>query len=242
MNKSQKLDVLAFGAHPDDVELSAGATLAKLAKEGKKTGIIDLTMGELGSRGSGSLRLQEAQNAAKILQLSARENLKLADGFFEQNKESLLAVVKMIRKYQPEIVLANAIEDRHPDHAKGAKVVSDACFLAGLRRVETSLDGQAQSPWRPKAVYHYIQDHHINPDFVIDVSEFTSLKMDAIRAYASQFYDPESKEPETPISGKAFFEFIESRMVQFGRSIGANYAEGFTTERTPGVKSIFDLV
>lgn len=241
MNNPHKLDVLAFGAHPDDVELSAGATLIKLSASGKKTGIVDLTMGELGSRGSGELRLKEASKAAEIMGLSARENLKLADGFFEHDKPSLLAVVRMIRKYQPEIVLANAVSDRHPDHAKGAKLVAEACFLAGLLKIETKMDGKAQGHWRPQAVYHYIQDHYIKPDIAVDVSDFVEQKMEAILAYGSQFYDPNSDEPETPISGKEFLDFIRSRMVQFGRPIGAQHAEGFTVQRTPGVNSLFDL-
>lgn len=242
MNNPHKLDVLAFGAHPDDVELSAGATLLKMGASGKRTGIVDLTMGELGSRGSGELRIKEASKAAEILRLSARENLKLADGFFEHSKSSLFAVLRMIRKYQPDIVLANAVSDRHPDHAKGAKLVAEACFLAGLLKIETEMDGITQEHWRPQSVYHYIQDHYIKPDIAVDVSSFVEQKMEAILAYGSQFYDPNSDEPETPISGKEFIEFIRSRMIQFGRPIGAQYAEGFTTQRTPGVNSLFDLL
>ncbi|MFT4778296.1 MAG: bacillithiol biosynthesis deacetylase BshB1 [Flavobacteriales bacterium] len=237
-----KLDVLAFAAHPDDAEISAGGTLAKVISQGKKVGIVDFTQGELGSRGSADLRLIEATNSGEVLGLSARENLKMADGFFVHNEENLRAVVKMVRKYQPEIVLMNSVSDRHPDHGKGSKLASEACFLSGLRKVETELDGEAQEIWRPKAVYHYIQDYFIDPDFVVDITPFFQKKMDSIKAFKSQFFDPDTSGPKTPISGEDFFDFLESRAMQFGRPIGAKYGEGFTVERYIGVNDLFSLL
>lgn len=236
-----KLDVLGFGAHPDDVEISCGGSIAKLVQQGKKVGLIDLTMGELGTRGSGPLRLIEAADAAEILGVKHRENLQLSDGFFEENQESLIKVIEMIRKYQPDVVLANSVKDRHPDHARGSQLVSRACFLSGLRKIETSIEGQAQEAWRPKAVYHYIQDYYTHPDFVIDVSNFFETKMASIKAYRSQFYDPNSPEPETPISGSEFFDVLKSRAMDFGRPAGAFLGEGFTVERPPLVDDFFDL-
>jgi bacillithiol biosynthesis deacetylase BshB1 len=236
-----KIDVLAFGAHPDDVELSAAGTLLHHAALGHTTGIVDLTQGELGSRGTKETRKVEAENAAKILGLSVRVNLKMADGFFEHNEVNLRLIIEQIRRFQPDIVLANAVTDRHPDHGKGSKLVSEACFLAGLRRIETTWDGAVQTAWRPKAVYHYIQDRMISPDFAIDVTPYVEQKFNAIKAYKTQFWDPTSTEPQTPISGEEFFEFLRGRMAEFGRSIGSRYAEGFTTERIPGVNSLFDL-
>lgn len=237
-----KLDVLAFAAHPDDVEISAGGTIAKLVSQGKKVGIVDFTQGELGSRGSAELRMVESAKSVDILGLSARENLEMADGFFEHTEENLRAVIRMVRKYQPEIVLANSVSDRHPDHGKGSKLASEACFLSGLRKIESELDGQPQTHWRPKAVYHYIQDYFLEPDFVVDVTPFFHKKMDAIKAFSSQFFDPNSNEPSTPISGEDFFSFLESRAMQFGRPIGAKYGEGFTVERYIGVEDLFSLL
>ena len=236
---TNKIDILAIGAHPDDVELSAGGTLAKHVKAGKKVAIVDLTQGELGSRGNIETRYEEAENAGKILGITARENLKLADGFFTQDHESLIKLITQIRHFQPEIVLANAIHDRHPDHGKASKFISEACFLAGLRKIETTWEGKVQQAWRPKQVYHYIQDRYIQPDFVIDVSDFVAIKFDAIRAYKTQFFNPESNEPQTPISGEDFFAFLEGRMRQYGREIGVEFAEGYTVERVPGVH-LFD--
>ncbi|MCB0409893.1 MAG: bacillithiol biosynthesis deacetylase BshB1, partial [Flavobacteriales bacterium] len=195
-----KVDILAIGVHPDDVELSCSGTILKHIAQGKKVGILDLTIGELGSRGSGELRLVEASNSAKLLGVEFRENIGLADGFFENDKESQLAIIKMIRKYQPEVVLANAVRDRHPDHGRASKLISDACFYSGLLKIETELEGKQQTHWRPKAVYHYIQDRLIKPDFVVDVSEFVDKKIASIQCFSSQFYNPESKEPATPIS------------------------------------------
>lgn len=236
-----KVDILAFGAHPDDVELGCGATLAKEISLGKKVGIIDLTRGELGTRGSAELRKKEATKAASILGVAVRENLGFADGFFVNDKEHQLAVIKMIRKYQPEIVLCNAIDDRHIDHPKGSKLVSDACFLSGLLKIETTIDGVLQEKWRPKQVYHYIQWKNITPDFVVDVSGFMDTKVAAVMAYSSQFYDPKSNEPETPITSKNFTDSIAYRAQDLGRLIGVEYAEGFTGERYMAVESLDKL-
>lgn len=236
-----KLDILAFGAHPDDVELGCGATVAKEVSSGKKVGIVDLTRGELGTRGSAEIRDKEAANAAEILGVSVRENLRFRDGFFVNDETHQLEIIKMIRKYQPEIVLCNAIDDRHIDHGKGSRLVSDACFLSGLRRIETSLNGTTQEVWRPKLVYHYIQWKNIEPDFVVDVSDFMQVKLDAVMAYSSQFYDPNSKEPVSPIATKNFTESIEYRAKDLGRLIFSEYAEGFTVERYVAVNSLTDL-
>lgn len=237
-----KLDILAIGAHPDDVELGAGATIAKEIAAGKKVGILDLTRGELGTRGSVEIRDKEAKKAAKILGVSIRENLAFADGFFTNDKKHQLEVIKMIRKYQPEIVLCNAIDDRHIDHAKGSKLVSDACFLSGLRKVETEDEGIQQEAWCPKFVYHYIQWKNIEPDFVIDIDGFMQKKINAVKAYGSQFYDPNSKEPTSPIATKNFLDSITYRAQDLGRIIGVEHAEGFTTERYVAVESFFDLI
>ncbi|RRA95503.1 bacillithiol biosynthesis deacetylase BshB1 [Paenimyroides viscosum] len=236
-----KLDILAFGAHPDDVELGCGATIAKEISLGKKVGIVDLTRGELGTRGSAEIRDNEAAKAAKILGVSVRENLNFRDGFFVNDETHQLEIIKMIRKYQPEIVLCNAIDDRHIDHGKGSKLVSDACFLSGLRRIETTLEGVHQTEWRPKLVYHYIQWKNIEPDFVVDVSDFMQIKIDAVMAYDSQFYNPNSNEPISPIATKNFTESIEYRAKDLGRLIFAEYAEGFTVERYLAVNSLADL-
>lgn len=236
-----KLDILAFGAHPDDVELGCAGTILKEIALGKKVGIVDLTRGELGTRGSAEIRDQEAAAAAKILGVSVRENLSFRDGFFINDEAHQLEVIKMIRKYQPEIVLCNAVDDRHIDHAKGSRLVSDACFLSGLVRIETTLDGQLQKAWRPKVVYHYIQWKNIVPDFVVDVSGFETEKTAAILAYRSQFYDPNSKEPESPISSKNFLESLNYRSRDLGRLTGVEHAEGFTVERYLAVNSLSDL-
>lgn len=237
-----KLDILAFGAHPDDVELGCAATLAKEISLGKKVGIVDLTRGELGTRGSADLRDKEAANAAKILGVSVRENLSFADGFFTNDKKHQLEIIKIIRKYQPDIVLCNAIKDRHIDHSKGSKLVADACFLSGLVKIETTLENVIQEKWRPKKVYHYIQWEPIVPDFLVDVSGFMDSKIEAVLAYSSQFYNPKSKEPETPITSKNFIDSIEYRASDLGRLIGVAHAEGFTTERFVAVKSLSKLI
>ncbi|MEH6659160.1 bacillithiol biosynthesis deacetylase BshB1 [Leeuwenhoekiella marinoflava] len=237
-----KLDILAIGAHPDDVELSCSGVLAKEASRGKKTGVLDLTRGELGTRGSAEIRDQEAATAAEILGLSTRENIALADGFFVNDKESQLRIIEIIRKYKPEIVLCNAIDDRHIDHGKGSKLASDACFLSGLKKIETTLDGQAQEAWRPKHVYHYIQWKNLQPDVVVDISGFMDVKMESVLAYGSQFYDPNNPDSNTPISSKNFQDSVKYRAQDLGRLIGTDYAEGFTVERYPAVDSIFDLI
>jgi bacillithiol biosynthesis deacetylase BshB1 len=237
-----KLDILAFGAHPDDIELGCGATIAKEVSLGKKVGIVDLTQGELGTRGSAELRIIEANNAAKILGVSVRENVGFADGFFTNDKKHQLEIIKMIRKYQPDIVLCNAIDDRHIDHGKGSKLVSDACFLSGLVKIETELEGKQQEKWRPKHVYHYIQWKNIAPDFVIDVTGFIHKKQAAVLAYSSQFYDPNSKEPESPITSKTFIESINYRSRDLGRLIGVEYAEGFTSERYVAAENLSKLI
>ncbi len=237
-----KLDILAFGAHPDDVELGCGGTIAKEISLGKKVGIIDLTRGELGTRGSKEIRDIEAADAAKILAVTIRENLNMRDGFFVNDEIHQLEIIKMIRKYQPEIVLCNAVEDRHIDHPKGSSLVSDACFLSGLRKIETNLDGKSQDSWRPKVVYHYIQWKNIKPDFVLDISGFNEKRVEAILAYSSQFYNPNSSEPETLIATKNFLESLSYRQQDFGRLIGTDFAEGFTVERPLAVNSLGNLI
>ena len=237
-----KLDVLAFGAHPDDVELGCGATIAKEISLGKKVGIVDLTRGELGTRGSAVLRDKEAANAAKILGVSIRENLAFADGFFLNDKVHQLEIIKMIRKFQPEIVLCNAIDDRHIDHPKGSSLVSDACFLSGLLKIETEVEGKQQEKWRPKLIYHYIQWKNIEPDFVIDVTGFIDKKTESVLAYSSQFYDPKSNEPETPITSENFIDSINYRARDLGRLIGVDYAEGFTSERYVAIENLDKLI
>lgn len=236
-----KLDILAFGAHPDDVELGCSGTIAKEVSLGKTVGIIDLTRGELGTRGSVPIRDVEAKKAAEILGISVRENLSMRDGFFVNDEQHQLEIIKRIRKYRPEIVICNAIEDRHIDHGKGSKLVSDACFLSGLRKIETVHDGISQEAWRPKVVYHYIQWKNIEPDFVVDISEFIDKKTAAIMAYSSQFYSENSNEPVTPIATKNFLESIHYRSQDLGRIVGVEYAEGFTVERYLAVNSLADL-
>jgi N-acetylglucosamine malate deacetylase 1 len=238
---TKTFDILAFAAHPDDVELSCAGTLMKHIEAGMSVGIVDLTQGEMGSRGTIETRYAEAADASKIMGVSERVNLKMADGFFEINEKNKRLIVEQIRRFRPKIVLVNAVSDRHPDHGRGSQLVSEACFLAGLRRVETSFDGQNQEAYRPEVVYHYIQDYHIQPDFVVDVTDFVDRKIEAIKAYKTQFYDPNSTEPQTPISGEDFFEFITSRMREFGRTAGVKYAEGFTVERYPKVDFLTDL-
>ncbi len=238
----KKVDLLVFGAHPDDIELGAGGTVAKEVSLGKRVGLIDLTQGELGTRGSIELRRQEANNALKILGADFRENMSLADGFFKNDKETQIKVIEVIRKHQPEIVICNAVEDRHIDHGRASQLLSDSCFLSGLKKIVTfDSDANPQLPWRPKAVYHYIQWKDIRPDVLVDIGEHINTKMESVKAYKSQFYDPNSKEPNTPISSKAFLDGVNFRASDLGRMIGAEYAEGFTVERYMGVNSLFDL-
>lgn len=237
-----KLDILVFGAHPDDAELGAGGTIAKEVANGKKVGIVDLTRGELGTRGSAEIRDKEAEDSKNILGVAVRENLGFRDGFFVNNEEHQIEVIKMIRKYQPDIVLCNAIDDRHIDHAKGSELVSHSCFLSGLVKIETQEDGKMQNKWRPKLVYHYIQWKNLTPDFAVDISNFMDKKTESILAYTSQFHDPNSKEPETPISSKTFIESVRYRAQDLGRLVGVDYAEGFTVERMLAVDSLDSLI
>jgi bacillithiol biosynthesis deacetylase BshB1 len=237
-----KLDILAFGAHPDDVELGCSGTIAKEVSLGKKVGIIDLTRGELGSRGSVAIRNSESAKASKILGIAVRENLDMRDGFFVNDEEHQLKIIQMIRKYRPEIVICNAIDDRHIDHGKGSKLVSDACFLSGLVKIETELNGESQKVWRPKIVYHYIQWKNIEPDFVVDVTDFIEKRTQSILAYSSQFYNAEETGPVTPIATKNFLESINYRLQDLGRIVGVDYAEGFTTERYLAVNTLSDLI
>jgi bacillithiol biosynthesis deacetylase BshB1 len=222
-----KLDILAFGAHPDDVELSAGGTILKNISQGKKVGIIDLTRGELGTRGTAAIRDKEAKTAAKILGVSFRENLNLPDGFFEVNKKNILKAIQKIRQYRPEVILAPAINDRHPDHGRAAQLIYEASFLSGLPKIVTKHNGKKQESWRPKAVYHYIQYRKHKADFAVDISSLAEKKFEAIKAFASQFYNPSSKEPSTLISDKKFFDYVRQRETEYGKMIGVQYAEGF---------------
>ncbi|GLR15714.1 bacillithiol biosynthesis deacetylase BshB1 [Portibacter lacus] len=235
------VDILAIGVHPDDVELSCSGTLLEQIENGYSVGLVDLTQGELGTRGSAEIRLQEALDASKILGAEFRENLGMRDGLFEINEENLLKLVVSIRAHRPKIVLANAIRDRHPDHGRAAELIHQACFLAGLRKIETSKDGVQQEAWRPKNVFHYIQDRALEPDFVFDISNVIEQKMEVIKAFKSQFYDPNSKEPPSPISGSDFMEFILAKARNFGREAGFEYAEGFTTYKKIGVQDLFDI-
>ena len=237
-----KVDILAIGVHPDDVELSCSGTLAKHIAAGKKAGILDLSLGELGTRGNPELRTKEANEAAKLLGVSFRTQLKMKDGFFTNDEQHQRLIIEQLRKHRPEIVLCNAVSDRHPDHGRSAKLVNDACFYSGLIKIATFSEGKAQEAWRPKAVYHYIQDNFIHPDFVVDISDFVHIKHQSIKAFSSQFFNPSSNEPETPISSQAFLESLNSKMAIWGRAIGAKYAEGFTVNRYPGVKNLFDLI
>ena len=238
----QKLDILAFRAHPDDIEMGCGGTLAKYISLGKKIGLIDLTQGELGSRGTVEGRLQEAKKAAKVLGIKIRENLCMSDGFFANDKKHQLQIIKAIRKYQPDIVLANALIDRHPDHARAGRLVSDACFLSGLLKIETEEKGKKQKAWRPKAIYHYIQFKNHTPSFAIDISNFMEIKMNSIKAHQSQFYSSISAEPETFISKPDFLNVLYERASDLGRTIGVKYAEGFISERILGVNLFSDLL
>ncbi len=237
-----KLDILAFGAHPDDVELGCSGTIAKEISIGKKVGIIDLTRGELGTRGSVEIRNSESARASEILGISVRENLDMRDGFFINDEAHQMKIIEMIRKYRPEIVLCNAIQDRHIDHGKGSKLVSDACFLSGLRKIETIINDEKQEAWRPKVVYHYIQWENLTPDFVVDISGFLDIKMESILAYSSQFYKENTNEPESPISSKNFLDSVKYRAQDLGRIIGTDHGEGFTVERYLAVNSLSNLV
>ena len=240
---SDKLDFLAFGAHPDDVELGCGATIAKLVSQGKKVGIVDLTRGELGTRGSAEIRTKETKEASKILGITIRENMDFKDGFFRNDEEHQLKIIQVIRKYQPDFVFCNAPDDRHIDHPKGSQLIVEASFLSGLTKINTDDSlGNAQMQWRPKNIYHYIQWKNLDPDFIFDVSGFHNTKMNAVKCYSSQFYDPKSKEPETPISTKNFMNFVQSRANDFGRLIGVEHGEGFISNRKLGFSSFDELI
>lgn len=236
-----KLHILAFGAHPDDVEISCTGTLLKHIEWGYKVGIIDLTAGELGTRGSKEIRLKEATEAAEKTGLTLRENLFMRDGFFKNDEEHQLRIIQKIRQYQPDIILANAPSDRHNDHGRAAALVKEAAFLSGLLKIKTTLNGETQQPWRPKAVYHYIQDYYLEPTFVVDISPYFQKKLEVLKCYASQFYNPNSSEPETSISRKDFFDVIESKARLFGRAISAEFAEGFIANRWIGVRNLLEL-
>lgn len=236
-----KLDILVFAAHPDDAELSCSGTIISHVNKGKKVGIVDLTRGELGTRGTPQVREKEAAAASGVMGLAVRENLGFRDGFFVNDEAHQLEVVKMIRKYRPSVVLANAIEDRHPDHGRASRLVSEAVFISGLKMVKTVSSTSGQESWRPSAVYHYIQSVFITPDFVVDVSDAWDKKMEAIRCFGSQFFDPNSKEPETYISSPEFLKMIESRGKELGHAIGVKHGEGFTKERHLGVSDLFYL-
>lgn len=239
-----KLDVLAIGVHPDDVELSCAGVLLMEKSRGKKTGIVDLTRGELGTRGSAELRKQEAADAAKVLGVEIRENLDMADGFFENNRENQIKLIRVIRKYQPTVILCNSIDDRHPDHGRSAKLVDDAAFLAGLRKIETAENNQPQAAWRPSYVLHYLQDYYHEPSFVVDISEAIDKKVEAIRCYKSQFYSQEydKKEPQTYISSPEFLNGIINRSAAFGKIIGVKHAEAFVTKKLVGIQNLDSLV
>ena len=237
-----KLDILAFGVHPDDVELSCAGVLLIEKKNGKNTGIIDLTAGELGTRGSGEIRKEEAAAAAKILELDVRENLEMADGFLQNDEAHQRKIITSIRKYQPEIILCNAPEDRHPDHGKSSKLVADAAFLSGLMKIETQTDRALQPAWRPKYVFRYIQDRFLQPDFVFDISNYHDQKLEAIKCYKTQFYNPELEEPETYISSPEFFEAVKARAMMMGKRIGVKYAEGYISKKMIGINTFDSFI
>ena len=238
----EKLDILAFGVHPDDVELGCSGTILASVAEGKKVGIIDLTKGELGTRGSAEIRKEEAKNAAKVLQVTVRENLGMADGFFENNETHQRKVIEVIRKYRPEIILCNATEDRHPDHGRSAHLVADTAFLSGLRKIETLYQGEKQQEWRPKYVFHYLQDRFLHPDFVFDISDFMEEKLNSVLCYKTQFYDPDSVEPQTYISNPEFIESVKARAMMLGKRIGVKYAEGYISKKMIGIKSFDSFI
>lgn len=242
-NKNIKLDILAVGVHPDDIELSCAGTLLRQISLGSKVGLLDLTLGELGTRGTATIRTQEAMASAQLMGALVREQLDLEDGFFMQNQDNLLKIIRIIRQYRPEIVLANALEDRHPDHGRAAKLTAEACFLSGLTKIETqNTEGGQQEAWRPKAVYHYIQDRALKPDFAVDISGFMDKKFETIMAYKSQFFNPNSDEPMTPIASQAFLDSVRGKDSVYGRYIGVAYAEGYNVGRTVGVTNLFDLI
>lgn len=236
------VDVLAIAAHPDDIEMTCSGTILSLIAQGKSVAGVDLTRGELGTRGTPAIRAQEAAEGSRIMGLSARENMGFADGFFRNDEAHQRALIAMIRKYQPAIVLTNTIDDRHPDHGRAAQLVVDACFYAGLRMIETvGPDGKPQAAHRPQFVYHFIQDRALMPDFVVDITPYWEQKIAAIKAYKSQFFDPNSTEPQSYISNEAFLHFLEARTREHGHMIGATFGEGFISKRMLGVSDLFAL-
>ncbi|MEY3322235.1 MAG: hypothetical protein RLZZ417_1818 [Bacteroidota bacterium] len=241
----ENIDILAFGVHPDDVELGCSGTLLKHISMGYNVGLIDLTRGELGTRGTAEIRTREANNAAERLRAKFRINMDMADGFFQDHYENQLKLIEVIRRFKPSIVLLNAIKDRHPDHGRAAKMVADACFYSGLSKILTSFNAVEQDAWRPKYVYHYIQDYNLKPDFVVDITEYMDEKLALVKTFKSQFYLPSAleykEEKETPISGADFLDFLSAKARSYGREAGFTYAEGFTTVRTPGIQNLFDL-
>jgi bacillithiol biosynthesis deacetylase BshB1 len=237
-----KLDILAIGVHPDDVELGCSGTLMSAIAEGKKVGIVDLTQGELGTRGTSETRKVEARKAAAIMGIEIRENLGMADGFFQNDEYHQRILIQAIRKYQPTIILANALEDRHPDHGRSSKMVSDAAFLSGLRKIVTSLDGIEQEEWRPTYVFHYIQDRFLQPSFVVDISKYMDKKLESVLAYSTQFYNPDLNEPQTYISSPQFLETVKARAMMLGKRIGVEFAEGYISEKMIGISSFDSLI
>lgn len=238
----EKLDILAFGVHPDDVELGCAGTILSSVSKGKKVGIVDLTQGELGTRGSAEIRRKEAENAGKVLQAVIRENLEMADGFFQNDEKHQRKVIEVIRKYRPEIILCNAIEDRHPDHGRSSQLVEDAAFLSGLRKIETLVGGERQEAWRPKYIFHYLQDRFLQPDFVFDVSDFFDKKLESVLCYESQFFNPNLNEPETYISSPEFFDSVKARAMMLGKRIGVKYAEGYISKKMIGIESFDSFI
>ena len=240
-----KLDILAIGVHPDDVELGCSGTIINEIRKGKKAGVLDLTQGELGSRGTIETRYEEAAKAAKIMGVHLRENLKMSDGFFKNDEEHQRKLIVALRKYQPEIVITNALSDRHPDHGRAAKLTTDSCFLSGLRKVETKNEkGSNQDPWRPKYVFHYIQDRYHEPDFIIDITDVFEQRMEAIKSYTTQFYNPDNEDdgPQTYISTAAFLESVIARARVIGKKIGVEYGEGFNSEKSLGIKDFDSFI
>ena len=238
---SHGIDILCITAHPDDVEIGAAGTVLRHVDQGRSVGIVDLTRGELGTRGTPELRAKEAEAAARVLGVAFREQAGLPDGFFRKDEASLRTVITHIRRHRPRIVITNAVQDRHPDHGRGADLVAEACFLSGLRRIATEDQGREQESWRPQAVYHLVQDRWLDPDLVVDVSPYWKRKLEALLCFRSQFHDPESNEPVSPIAREDFLPFLEGRAREMGRLIWATYGEGFTVARPPAVKDLFDL-
>ena len=242
-----KVDILAIGVHPDDIELSCSGTLLRHISQGKTVGLLDLTQGELGTRGSARIRLEEATTAAGLMGAAFRKNLGMADGFFAYDREHILKIIEVLREHQPEIVLANALSDRHPDHGRAARLIADACFYSGLVKIPTAgQDGAPHERWRPRAIYPYIQDRNLKPDFVVDITPFMDKKIELIQAYRSQVFVPDAKEYEgelnSPISGEDFMDFLRAKARAYGRDAGFEYAEGFNTGRTPGLHDLFSLM